>query len=217
MCSSDLIKANQDSTSITQETSLDIESVRGVAQPSEAPAKPVETQEASIEPREIADISPARQVINKLNISGNVAGRRISVELTPPELGRVQIEFREVGSKLVGIIRPDNKNTMVELQKEAPALISRMTEAGINIKNLEFQMNNPQHGRDGSGQGGREFQSGAEGFSSGNGSEQSGYEKAGQDRNTYDEHSTDQTELDGESSDEREIAPANGGKVNVMI
>lgn len=77
------------------------------------------------------------------NLSSNVQGntREITVQLNPPELGRVRIEFQNDGDAVRGVVHVENSRTLSDLSREAPALIERLTEAGIQVRNLEFQMN----------------------------------------------------------------------------
>jgi flagellar hook-length control protein FliK len=98
------------------------------------------------------------QVVAAVRFQATPAMREMTVQLTPSELGQVRIEIRTDADGLRGMVQVDNARTLSELQREAPQLIERLEEAGIRVKDLEFQMNDQQRGEQGNPQHGQQAQ-----------------------------------------------------------
>ncbi|MBN1943981.1 MAG: flagellar hook-length control protein FliK [Phycisphaerae bacterium] len=88
------------------------------------------------------------QIATHIQTRRDDLGQEMVVRLDPPELGKVRIELRSEQGELTGVIRADNPRTLAELQREAPALLQRLSEAGVQIKTLEMHMGDTsQQGR----------------------------------------------------------------------
>ncbi|MCD4823821.1 MAG: flagellar hook-length control protein FliK [Phycisphaerae bacterium] len=96
-----------------------------------------------------APATPAQQITAHIQLHRDDLGEEMTVNLSPPELGRVRINFRADGDQLTGVIEVENTRTLVELNREAPSLLAKLNEAGISVKDLNFQMNNTNQWRDG--------------------------------------------------------------------
>lgn len=95
------------------------------------------------------------QIFSEINLQQNLVNRELTVQLNPRELGQVRIVFRQDGQEMVGQIRVENNQTLAELQREMPALIERLGQQGMQVRNIELEMNNdPSQSRhDAPGQG----------------------------------------------------------------
>jgi flagellar hook-length control protein FliK len=98
------------------------------------------------------------QVVAAVRFQATASTREMTVQLTPSELGEVRIEIRTDAGGLRGMVQVDNARTLTELQREVPQLMERLEEAGIRVKDLEFQMNDPQRDAQGNPQHGQQPQ-----------------------------------------------------------
>jgi flagellar hook-length control protein FliK len=130
--------------------------------PEQAPSVQVGA-EAMQGPEELRGQLPAAdQIIETIRLRDVRAGEQIVVRLNPPELGRVRLTLRAEGQELRGLLEVDNSRTLMELQREAPALADRLAEGGVELRRLDVQLSDqgrsdstdspPQQGAD-SGQG----------------------------------------------------------------
>ncbi len=88
---------------------------------------------------------PAAPLSNQ--IAGALAGAAIGndsmqIRLDPPELGRVHLAFRSEGGEVRGLVQVDNPRTLADLQREAPALLNRLQDSGVQVKSMEFVLAN---------------------------------------------------------------------------
>jgi len=140
---------------------LEVQSAE-LIRPEQAP--PVQVgAEATQGPEELREQMPAAdQIVETIRLRDVRAGEQIVVRLNPPELGRVRLTLRAEGQELRGLLEVDNSRTLMELQREAPALADRLAEGGVELRRLDIQLSDqgrsdstdspPQQGA-GSGQG----------------------------------------------------------------
>ncbi len=69
------------------------------------------------------------------------AGDRVVIRLNPPELGQVKITFTADGKELRAVVEVDNARALAELQRETPSLVSRLASDGIQLKRMDFVLN----------------------------------------------------------------------------
>jgi flagellar hook-length control protein FliK len=84
-----------------------------------------------------ADVPVMDQVVQSIRAGGEPSAREIVVQLSPPELGKIRITFREDGAGLLGKLEVDNVRAMRELEREASAVVDRLGESGISLKRIE--------------------------------------------------------------------------------
>jgi len=104
-----------------------------------APAASVPELQAarpSVEAEENASL--ADQVAQSLRGTLERGGREITLRLNPPELGRVRMSLQAEGREVRGLLEADNVRTLGQLQREAPLLMSRLAEAGIQVRRMDF-------------------------------------------------------------------------------
>ncbi len=119
--------------------------VAATVQVADGAAPTVGTQGAQTAPQ-AETTSPTDQIIQQIQASNNRLGEQIVIRLNPPELGQVRITLQMEGDGVRGVIHADNARTFEELQREAPLLVQRMAESGVNLRRVEVNFT----GQDGS-------------------------------------------------------------------
>ena len=112
--------------------------------------------------------SPVRQIADAFRSSSARNGQEIVLRLDPPHLGTVRVTLRVEGGEVHGSLDVDNPRTLSQLQREAPGLMARLAEAGVEMKRMDLSLNQDgsrgdsmrdsawfaqQHGENGSGYG----------------------------------------------------------------
>ncbi len=99
------------------------------------------------------DSAVSNQIAQALRASVVRAGQHVVVRMHPPELGRVRVTFEAEGRELRAVLQADSIRTLSVLQREAPALFNRLADSGIQLKRMDFVLNeqsNEQTGSEGS-------------------------------------------------------------------
>ena len=99
------------------------------------------------------DSAVSSQIAQALRASVVRAGEHVVVRMHPPELGRVRVTFEAEGKELRAVLQADSIRTLSVLQREAPALFNRLADSGIQLKRMDFVLNeqsNEQTGSEGS-------------------------------------------------------------------
>ncbi|MGC9453828.1 MAG: flagellar hook-length control protein FliK [Phycisphaerae bacterium] len=88
--------------------------------------------------------TPASQVADTVAETVNAgqarAGRQLTIRLNPPELGSVRITFESDGQQLRGTLEVSNPRTLGELQRELPALMSRLSDSGVQLRRMDLNL-----------------------------------------------------------------------------
>ncbi len=66
--------------------------------------------------------------------------RQITINLNPPELGRVSIKFTEQGGQLTGSLEATNPQTRTDIQQAMPEMIRSLEQSGISIKRIDVSL-----------------------------------------------------------------------------
>ena len=117
---------------------------------------------------DLAANSPVKQIAEAFRSSAARNGQEIVIRLNPPELGRVRVMLRLEGSEVRGVLEVENPRTLSQLQREAPNIMNRLTDAGIEMKRMELSLSengmrdsmrdsawfSQQYGENGAGHGG---------------------------------------------------------------
>ena len=105
------------------ETALAAQSIKSAATP--ASAEPI-----------------SQQIAMQIQTRPMKAGQQITVQLNPPELGKVNIEIRQDDQGLRAILEVENPRTFSQLQREAPGLVNRLVEGGVQVNRIEINLTN---------------------------------------------------------------------------
>ncbi len=103
----------------------------------------------------------ADQVSVQINKALNAGNDRISIQLKPAELGRIDVQM-EIGQdgRLIAVVTADNKNTLDLLQKDSKELQQALQQAGLQAddESLSFNLREQDDGSQmaGGSQGGGE-------------------------------------------------------------
>ncbi|MDY5050656.1 MAG: flagellar hook-length control protein FliK, partial [Candidatus Mucispirillum faecigallinarum] len=101
------------------------------------------------EPRDI------ERLVRTMQSSVNKGESKLTVVLTPENLGKLQIQLTESGGKVTAKFLSDNENSHKIIMAQSDLLKNQLSEKGIVIDNMEFayndamskQQNNDEHGR----------------------------------------------------------------------
>lgn len=97
--------------------------------------------------REAKDIS---KFMKTLEMMANAKGEsRLTVTLTPENLGRLEIRLVENGGKLTAKFFTDNETSHKMMVAQGEAIRSQLLEKGIVIENMDFGFKDATAGRDG--------------------------------------------------------------------
>ena len=66
--------------------------------------------------------------------------RQITINLNPPELGRVSIKFTEQSGQLTGSLEATNSQTRADIQQAIPEMIRSLEQSGISIKRIDVSL-----------------------------------------------------------------------------
>ncbi len=76
---------------------------------------------------------------------------QITINLNPPELGKVSIKFTEQSGELTGSLEATNSQTRAEIQQAIPEMLRSLEQSGISIKRIDVSLS------DTSGQSSQDF------------------------------------------------------------
>ena len=65
---------------------------------------------------------------------------QITINLNPPELGRVSIKFTEQSGQLTGSLEATNSQTRADIQQAMPEMLRSLEQSGINIKRIDVSL-----------------------------------------------------------------------------
>jgi flagellar hook-length control protein FliK len=114
-----------------------------------AQAAPHGTQGAG--EQRIAEASrPADQIIENVRQAIAHGQREVTINLNPPELGRVRLRMYSEGNEIHGRLEVDNPRALTEIRHQAELLIQRLAEDGIAIRRFEVHQMSNNSGQTGS-------------------------------------------------------------------
>lgn len=89
-------------------------------------------------PDDIVDVVSSR-------VSGGERPDRIAIQLDPPELGRVSIEFKFDGQTLQHVsVTGETPEAMTKLRQMHAQLVQSLEQHGLNARDMSFSQNTPQ-------------------------------------------------------------------------
>jgi flagellar hook-length control protein FliK len=102
------------------------------------------------------DLQPMpEQVLSSIRGAVESGSHQLTVELDPPELGKVTIRLEQHGGGLVGVLEVDRRSTAGELEKALPQIVHNLSDSGVQVRRLEVAVNDrhPQQTGDGASYG----------------------------------------------------------------
>ncbi|MBC8470095.1 MAG: flagellar hook-length control protein FliK [Planctomycetes bacterium] len=63
--------------------------------------------------------------------------QQITIQLNPPELGKVLIKFQEQDNQITGLLEVSKTQTRIEIEQAIPQIIRGLQDSGIQIKRLD--------------------------------------------------------------------------------
>ncbi|MCD6394127.1 MAG: flagellar hook-length control protein FliK [Planctomycetes bacterium] len=100
----------------------------------------------SARPAANADSHPSvvEQIMEPVRTSFSAGSRQIVIQLNPPELGKVNITFREGADGITGLLQVDEPQTRHQLQQALPEIIQNLQNSGVQIKRLDVELTDQQ-------------------------------------------------------------------------
>ncbi len=89
---------------------------------------------------QVAQTSLPDQIAGQLRASGARPGQQIVIRLNPPELGEVRITLQAEGRSVKGVLEVQNAQTLQHIQRAAPALMTRLSDGGVQLSRLELTL-----------------------------------------------------------------------------
>ena len=99
-----------------------------------------DTPAVSSSPENSLPAPAANQIVEALRASAERGGQQVVIRLNPPELGKVSVTLNANGSEVRGMLKVENPDTLSQLQREAPALLGRLAEMGIQLKQMDLSL-----------------------------------------------------------------------------
>ena len=66
--------------------------------------------------------------------------QQITIQLNPPELGKVLIKFQEQDNQITGLLEVSKTQTRIEIEQAIPQIIRSLQDSGIQIKRLDVAL-----------------------------------------------------------------------------
>jgi flagellar hook-length control protein FliK len=80
------------------------------------------------------------QITQSVQSAAQQGARQITIQLNPPELGRVSIKFSEKGAELSGQLEVTNPQTRAEIRQAIPEILRTLEQSGISIKRIDVSL-----------------------------------------------------------------------------
>ena len=81
------------------------------------------------------------QVVSSIRGALETQTHQLSVELNPPELGKVLIRFEQHEGSLTGLLEVENRATAADLKQALPEILQNLHNSGIQVKHLDVLLN----------------------------------------------------------------------------
>jgi len=85
--------------------------------------------------------SISRQIQESIQNSLHQTDKQVTINLNPPELGKVSIKFQEQDGQITGLLEVDKAQTRYEIERALPEIIRNLTDSGVQIKRVEVVLN----------------------------------------------------------------------------
>jgi flagellar hook-length control protein FliK len=83
--------------------------------------------------------SVGKQIQESVHSSFSQGGQdqQITIQLNPPELGKVLIKFQEQDNQITGLLEVSKTQTRIEIEQAIPQIVRGLQDSGIQIKRLD--------------------------------------------------------------------------------
>ena len=71
------------------------------------------------------------------SLSRQTGNKQITIQLHPPELGKVSVKFQEQDAQITGTLEVSKAQTRLEVEQALPQIIRNLADSGVEIKRLE--------------------------------------------------------------------------------
>ena len=71
------------------------------------------------------------------SLSQQTANKQITIQLHPPELGKVSVKIQEQDAQITGMLEVSKAQTRLEIEQALPQIIRNLADSGIQIKRFE--------------------------------------------------------------------------------
>jgi flagellar hook-length control protein FliK len=83
----------------------------------------------------------SKQIQESIQSSFTADRQEITINLQPPELGKVTIKFEQQGDDITGQLEVTKAETRSQIEQQLPEIIKNLADAGIQIKKIEVNLN----------------------------------------------------------------------------
>jgi flagellar hook-length control protein FliK len=80
------------------------------------------------------------QISQSVTAAAQQLNRQITIQLNPPELGKVSVKFSQAGSELTGLIEASNTRTRADINQQIPEILRSLEQAGITVKRIDVTL-----------------------------------------------------------------------------
>jgi flagellar hook-length control protein FliK len=117
-----------------------------VAQAHTEPAPPVEAKTPPPAPPPPADTERAGEILRQMRVQLSPELRTATIQLSPPELGRISIRMRVERGELRAHVRAERPETLQALERHVPELKATLESLGIQAREIDLQLGFEQQG-----------------------------------------------------------------------
>ena len=131
-------KTDTDTTTEDNSNTTNFAQVFSQSNPQQAITEPT----AVVTEKAAAPASVSEQIQETITASLKDDSQQITIQLDPPELGKVTIKFQQQDGQITGELQVDKMQTRYEIEQALPQITKNLQDAGIQIKRIEVVLNN---------------------------------------------------------------------------
>ena len=110
------------------------------------PARTIEAKAAAAPPPPPAESARASEILRQLRVQLAPGLRSATIQLSPPEFGRISIRIRLERGELSAVVRAEKRETLDALQRHVPELEATLGQLGIRAREIDLQLGFEQQG-----------------------------------------------------------------------
>ncbi len=108
--------------------------------------RPVEAKAPPAPPPPPDHSERAGEILRQLRVQLSPELRTATIQLSPPELGRISIRIRVQNGELHALVRAEKRETLDALQRHVPELKATLEQIGIRAREFDLQLGFEQQG-----------------------------------------------------------------------